>query len=90
VSVKTNADLALADKIDLARTLVRFKHRRQSIRELNDVEDAITKRHNAEIADGSFTEIDLDGIGVGSLAKELPSGDSSVSASSGDAEQPAA
>jgi hypothetical protein len=77
VAAKSESELALADKIDLARTLVRYKHRRKTLRELNDVEEAITKTHNTEVSAGSFTEIDLDGIGVGNLTqetKELTSG----------------
>lgn len=85
MSVKTDAQLALEEKIDLARTLIRFKARRKAARELNEVEDLIKKSHDAEVASGSFTQIDLEGIGVGSLAKELPSAEQSDSASSGDA-----
>lgn len=73
---KSEEDLALADKIDLARTIVRYKHRRLAIRELNEAEEAIAKRHKKEVESGSFSEIDLDSIGLTSITgpKELDQG----------------
>lgn len=87
---KTDAQLALDEKIDLARTLIRFKTRRQAARELNDVEDLIKKTHDLEVASGTMTEIDLDSIGVGTLAKEVEGGDETLQLASGDADDEAA
>lgn len=88
MSVKSDAELALAEKIDLARTLVRFKARRQAARELNEAEDLITKQHNKEVADGNYSQIDLDSIGgiFGNRPKELTSGSDTDSAPSTDAD----
>lgn len=72
---KTDEQLALEEKVDLARTLIRYKGRRQSARELNEIEDAIRKSHEAEVAAGSVSQVDLDSIGASFLVKELPSGD---------------
>jgi hypothetical protein len=90
VPSKTSAQLALDEKIDLARTLLRFKARRQSARELNDIEDRIKKAHDAEVASGSFSQIDLDSIGVGSLTKEVESGSETLELASGNADDKAA
>lgn len=89
MSAKTSAQLALDEKIDLARTLLRFKARRTAARDLNEVEDLIKKNHDQEVANGSVTQIDLDSIGVGSLAKELPSGNT-LELASGNADKDAA
>jgi hypothetical protein len=90
MSKKTDAQLALEDKIDLARTLVRFKHRRLSARELAEAEHLIQKRHDAEVAAGNITQIDLDSIGVGSLTKEVESGNEALELASGNADDKAA
>ena len=90
MSKKSDADLALSDKLDLARTLIRYKARRLAAHELNEVEDAITKRHNAEVASGTVVSIDIEKIGMGHLAKELPSGDDTGESASGDADNNAA
>lgn len=87
---KTDAQLALDEKIDLARVLVRYKTRRQAARELNEVEDLIKKAHDAEVASGNITQIDLDSIGVGSLTKEVESGNQTLQLASGDADEKAA
>jgi hypothetical protein len=71
---KSDIDLALEEKLDLARVLIRFKRRRQAARELNDIEAAIKARHDAEVSAGNVTSLDIDNIGVGNLTKELPSG----------------
>jgi hypothetical protein len=90
VPSKTSAQLALDEKIDLARTLLRFKARRQSARDLNVIEDRIKKAHDAEVANGSVSQIDLDSIGVGSLTKEVESGNETLELASGDADDKAA
>lgn len=88
--VKTDEQLALDEKIDLARTLIRFRTRRQSARELNDVEDRIKKTHDAEVAAGSITQIDLDSLGVESLTKEDTGENQKLQLASGDADDKAA
>lgn len=90
MSVKTDEQLALDEKIDLARVMVRYKTRRQAVRELNEVEDLIKKAHDAEVAAGSLTQIDLDSIGVGSLTKEVEGGNEPLHLASGDADNKAA
>lgn len=86
---KTDAQLALDEKIDLARTLIRFKTRRLAARELNDVESLIKKAHDLEVASGTMTQIDLENIGVGSLAEEVEGGDETLQLASGDADDEA-
>jgi hypothetical protein len=83
--IKTEADLALAEKIDLARTLMRYKYRREAMRDLNEIEDAIKKTHDAEVAKGEVSSIDLSQIGTNFLVKELPSGD--TDSDSGDSDE---
>lgn len=85
MAAKTEEEMALAEKIDLARTLYRYKHRRQMARDLNEVEELIKSRHDAEVAAGSLVQIDIDSLGVGHIAKELPSGDNSGESASSEA-----
>ena len=49
---KTTIDLALADNLDVARTLVRLKHRIAARHELNEVEDKIRKGTASKVLKG--------------------------------------
>lgn len=49
---KTIVELALADDLDAARTLVRLKHRIAARHELEDVEDKIRQRHSRNVLKG--------------------------------------
>ena len=57
---KSEEDLILQDKLDLARTLTRLKARKQVRRELNGLEAALVEAHAKELAAGSVTAIDVD------------------------------
>jgi len=57
---KSEEDLILQDKLDLARTLTRLKARKQVRRELNGLEAALVEAHSKELAAGSVTAIDID------------------------------
>lgn len=73
MAYKSEADLSKDEKIDLARTLVRFKYRSVSKRELNEIERNINDTHDAEVTSGTWTQLDLDSIGATFLQKGLPS-----------------
>lgn len=84
MSAKSDAQMALDEKIDLARTLIRYKARRLAARELNEAEDLIKKAHDAEVANGGVTQIELEAISFSSLSKGLPSGDNTDSSATDD------
>ena len=77
MSKKSDEDLALAEKKDVLRTFKRLEHRLLIARELNDLEDVLEKNHDAEVAAGKLTRIDPSSLSLGSLTKELPSGNDS-------------
>lgn len=52
---KTLEDLVLDDKLDIARTIVRLKHRIQIRHELNDADAEIKQSHGRQVNDGSVT-----------------------------------
>ena len=82
--------MALEDKLTLARTLERYKASRQAARNLNEIEDRIKARHDAEVAKGTLTQIDFDSIDVGDLAKELPDADELGELTAGNSDDEAA
>lgn len=57
---KSESDLILDDKLDLARTLVRLKARKQVRRELNELESGLVDNHAQELQTGQVSEIDFD------------------------------
>lgn len=73
-SGRRSADkVALADKLDVARTLVRLEKRIEARHELNVIEKEIVDRHEADLSDGTVRGIDVGNI-VPSVLKELGSG----------------
>lgn len=77
MAYKSEADLSKEEKIDLARTLVRFKKRAEAKRELNEIEKSIIETHDAEVATGTLSTLDLNSVGADFLTKGLPSGNKS-------------
>lgn len=57
---KSEEDLILQDKLDLARTLTRLKARKQVRRELNGLEAALVENHAKELEAGRVTSLDID------------------------------
>lgn len=49
---RTAVEMALQDNLDIARTLVRLKHRMAARHELNDVEEKIRKGTAAKVLKG--------------------------------------
>ena len=87
MSKKSEADLALSEKKDVVRTVLRLKHRLLVARELNDLEDLIEQTHEKEVASGKLTKIDVDSIGIGEpfRPKEISSGNNTGGSSSDEA-----
>lgn len=70
---KSEEDLILDDKLDMARTLVRLKTRQNARRELNEIEPALVEAHGKELQDGTVSRIDIDTAAL--FRKSLPEGD---------------
>lgn len=70
---KSPEKISLADKLDVARTLVRLEKRIETRRELNVIEQQIIDRHEADLADGTLRGIDVGKV-VPGILKELGSG----------------
>lgn len=70
---KSEEDLILEDKIDLARTLVRLKARQTIRRELNELESKIVEQHTGEVRARDVTRVTLDPGSVVHQALDSPS-----------------
>lgn len=65
--------ISLADKLDVARTLVRLEKRIEARRELNIIEQQIIDSHESDLAEGKVRGIEVGGVLPGVL-KELTDG----------------
>lgn len=81
MAYKSESDLAKDEKLDLAATLVRFKHRSLANRELNEIKKNISDSHDIEVTDGNWTQLDLESIGINFLQRGLPSAEKNKSQS---------
>lgn len=71
---KTDSELALEEKVTLARTLVRWKKSAEAKRELNLIETQILEAH--EDKDGNYSSIDTDALVAALTAKKELAGGS--------------